>query len=172
MSGALVCRKSRMCALLLFLISNQRAFMAEKYPQTLENHFRSVPLYHFVVFGVFFVNLIWSIVRVVQNFSYHSAFLVLVAVALILLFYFTRAFALKVQDRVIRLEMNVRLERILPDDLKARADELTPDQLISLRFASNSELPELCRKVLEEKINDRKEIKKLIKDWQGDYLRV
>ncbi|MCH9031683.1 MAG: hypothetical protein IIB00_05430 [candidate division Zixibacteria bacterium] len=146
--------------------------MAEKYPQTFENHFRFVPLYHFVVFGVFFVNLIWSIVRVVQNFSYHSAFLVLVAIALILLFYFTRAFALKVQDRVIRLEMSVRLERILPDDLKSRIDELTPDQLISLRFASNSELPGLCRKILEEKITDRKEIKKLIKDWQGDYLRV
>lgn len=146
--------------------------MAEKYPQTLENHFRFVPLYHFVVFSVFFVNLIWSIVRVIQDFSYHVAFQVLVAVALILLFYFTRAFALKVQDRVIRLEMNVRLERILPDDLKARAGELTPDQFISLRFASDPELPDLCRKVLDEKIADRKEIKKMIKDWQGDYLRV
>ena len=146
--------------------------MAEKYPQTFENHFRFVPLYHFVVFGVFFVNLIWSVVRVFQEFTFSTALGVFLAIALIMLFYFTRVFALKVQDRVIRLEMRLRLERILPEDLKLRVDELTPGQLISLRFASDSEISDLCRKVLDEKITDRKEIKNLIKDWQGDYLRV
>lgn len=146
--------------------------MAEKYPQTFENHFRFVPLYHFVVFGVFLLNLIWSVARVIQQFSFSTMLGVFLAIALIMLFYFTRAFALKVQNRVIRLEMRLRLERVLPDDLKSRIDELTPGQLISLRFASDSELPELCRKVLDEKITVRKEIKKMIKDWQGDYLRV
>jgi hypothetical protein len=77
-----------------------------------------------------------------------------------------------VQDRVIRLEMTNRLERILPADLRARIGELSPGQLIALRFASDAELPELTRVVLTEGLRGRNDIKKKIRDWQPDHMRV
>jgi hypothetical protein len=97
---------------------------------------------------------------------------VLVAAALLVLYFYTRRFAWTVQDRVIRLEMRLRLTELLPGELRQRIPEFTVGQLVALRFASDAELPELARKVLEEKINDRKVIKQLVKDWQADNLRA
>jgi hypothetical protein len=77
-----------------------------------------------------------------------------------------------VQDRVIRIEERLRLERVLPTDLQQRISEFTIEQLVGLRFASNAELPELARKVLDEKLNDRKAIKQLIKTWRPDFARA
>ena len=79
---------------------------------------------------------------------------------------------LKVQDRVIRLEERLRYERVLPADLKPRIGEFTVSQLVSLRFASDAELPALARKVLEEKMNERKAIKRMVKTWRPDYSRA
>ena len=76
------------------------------------------------------------------------------------------------QDRVIRLEMRLRLEQVLPADLKPRIPQFTVNQLVSLRFASDAELPDLVRRVLDEKMNNRKSIKQLIKTWKADYLRA
>jgi hypothetical protein len=73
---------------------------------------------------------------------------------------------------VIRLEMRLRLEKLLPADLKGRIQNLTPDQFISLRFAGDEELPALVREVLEKNITDRKEIKRRVKNWQADHLRA
>jgi hypothetical protein len=97
---------------------------------------------------------------------------VLVGALLIALFGFVRRSAVTVQDRLIRLEMRLRLAGLLPSELQPRIPEFTLDQLISLRFASDAELPALARKVLDEKLVDRKAIKRLIKDWQADYLRA
>jgi hypothetical protein len=68
--------------------------------------------------------------------------------------------------------MQLRLVKVLPADLAQRIGELTVSQLIGLRFASNEELPELVRKVLAEGISDRTAIKRMVRTWQGDYLRV
>ena len=76
------------------------------------------------------------------------------------------------QDRVIRLEMRLRMQQLLPADLRPRIPEFSVGQLVALRFASDQELPELARKVLDEKIEDRKAIKKLVKNWQPDFLRA
>jgi hypothetical protein len=70
------------------------------------------------------------------------------------------------------LEERLRYERVLPEELRWRADELTADQFISLRFASDEELPTLMRKVLDDKLTERKTIKQLIKNWRPDYLRA
>ena len=83
-----------------------------------------------------------------------------------------RVYAVTVQDRVVRLEMRLRLREVLPQDLAGRASEFTLGQLIGLRFASDAELPELARKVLQENITDGTTIKKLVKDWQPDFQRV
>jgi hypothetical protein len=77
-----------------------------------------------------------------------------------------------VQDRVIRLEMRLRLQRILPPELQTRIQDLTHRQLVALRFASDAELPVLVREILDGKLTTGKEIKLRVKNWQGDWLRA
>lgn len=84
----------------------------------------------------------------------------------------TRGYAVKLQDRIVRLEMRLRLERVLPEDLRGRIAEFSLRQLIALRFASDEELPDLARKVLDDKIESGDEIKKQVKNWQADWHRV
>jgi hypothetical protein len=147
--------------------------MANQKPQNLQNHVRLVPPFHMFVLPVFLVNLGWTIYHLIKTgISFEAVFGVLMAFALITLALFARLFALSVQDRVIRLEMRLRLADILPVDLRPRIPEFTVAQLVSLRFASDAELPALARKVLDEKLSDRKAIKQLVKNWQGDYLRA
>src|SRR5579863_6136069 len=147
--------------------------MANDKPQNLQNHARLVPPFHMFVLPVFLLNAGWSIYHVVKaGISFESVLMVLVAFALLTMALFARVFALTVQDRVIRLEMRLRLAEILPADLRSRIPEFTVAQLVSLRFASDAELPALARKVLDEKMNDRKAIKQLVKNWQGDYVRA
>jgi Family of unknown function (DUF6526) len=146
--------------------------MADTAPQSLENHTRVVPAYHMGIFAIFMLNLVWSLYRLVKYPSADTIVSLLLAVGLILLAFYARVFALTVQDRVIRLEMQLRLRQMLPADLQARIDELTPKQLVALRFASDEELPGLCRTVLNDKVGDQKSIKKMIKKWRPDHLRA
>jgi low affinity Fe/Cu permease len=145
--------------------------MAEKPAQNYANHRRFVPLYHFVLFGVLVVNLLWAVVRAVRGFSFETGWGVVMALALLAIFFFMRIFALTVQDRVIRLEMRLRLKEVLPSELRSRIGELTPSQLIGLRFASDAEMPDLVREVLTNNIQEREVIKRKIRDWQADNLR-
>jgi hypothetical protein len=145
--------------------------MADPVPQNYANHRRFVPLYHFVTFGILAVNQIWALVRLVRTPSWETGFGVLLAFALLAVFFYARTFALRVQDRLIRLEMRLRLSKILPADLKGRILDLSAEQLIGLRFASDAEMADLVRDVLTNDIKGREAIKRKIKDWQGDYLR-
>ncbi|HXZ20755.1 MAG TPA: DUF6526 family protein [Candidatus Acidoferrales bacterium] len=140
--------------------------------QNFENHAKFVPGFHIGVLGVFGANLVYRAARLVQDFREEQVFGLLVAIGLILCAYYSRIFALTVQDRVIRLEMRLRMERVLPMDLRERMGEFSVGQLVALRFASDAELPELARKVLEGKIEDRKAIKQMVRDWQADWLRA
>ena len=145
--------------------------MATEKPQNFENHTRKVWMFATGQI-VLMVNLVGRLVDLRHGISFGSVMNVLVGAALIVLFVGARNSTLAVQNRLIRLEMRLRLARLLPVDLQSRISEFTLDQLISLRFASDAELPALARKVLDEKLNDRKTIKKLVKDWQADYLRA
>lgn len=140
--------------------------------QNFKNHTKIVPLFHRVLLPLLGVNFIWSIVRLVRHPSADAGMGVLVAVCLVLIALFGRIFALGVQDRVIRLEMRLRMREVCAADLNARFDEFTPGQLVALRFASDAELPSLSRKVLDDSLQDRKAIKLLIKDWKADHVRV
>ena len=146
--------------------------MAKEKPQTFENHVRWVPAYHFVALPIFAINVFWSLVRVFASFSFESVLALLVAVALLVLCLGARIFTVTVQDRVIRLEMRLRLTRLLPPDLQPRVNDFTVSQLVSLRFSSDEELPELARKVLADNLADRKAIKQMIRSWQPDILRA
>jgi hypothetical protein len=103
--------------------------------------------------------------------SMPAFFQVLLGVGLILLAWFTRAFALTAQDRLIRLETALRVQRLAPE-LSGRFTQVTRGQFTALRFASDAELPGLLREVLDGKLVRGIDIKKRITDWQGDYLRV
>ena len=140
--------------------------------QNFQNHAKLVPGFHVGVLGVFAANIIWSVVRLLQGFSAERVFGLLLAIAFLLCAFYARTFALTVQDRVIRLEMRLRLERVLPPDLRGRIAEFSAGQLVAMRFACDAELPELGRKVLEGKIQDRKAIKQMVRDWQADWLRA
>ena len=141
--------------------------------QNFKNHGKFVPVFHFFAVPVFVVNLVWSFFRLrTLGFSFAGIFGVLLAGALVVLVFEARLFALAVQDRVIRLEERFRYERVLPADLQARSGEFEIGQIVALRFAGDAELPALARKVLDEKLTERKAIKQLIKCWRPDYQRA
>jgi hypothetical protein len=125
-----------------------------------------------VAFPILAINLLWSLYRMIQDFSAETVIGLLLAFALVIILLFARMFTLTVQDRVIRLEMRLRLEKLLPADLQPRIPELTLPQLVALRFASDEELPALTRRVLTENITERKVIKQMIQKWNPDHLRA
>jgi hypothetical protein len=140
--------------------------------QSFKNHAKFVPLFHFVTVPILAVNFFWSAYRAATRPSWETALAVLVAVALLTTLLLARIFALRVQDRVIRLEMRLRLRELLPPDLAPRIGEFTPGQLVALRFAGDRELPVLARRVLDERLADKKAIKQMISDWQAGHLRA
>ena len=149
--------------------------------QNFSNHAKFVPMFHFFLLPALLLNLIWAVrwffprqVNTLFGFQVFMGHLVnlIVAIALIVMAFLARTFALGVQDRVIRLEERIRYERLLPEDLKPRIGEFTINQLVALRFACDAELPALARKVLDAKISERKAIKQMVQNWRPDYQRV
>jgi len=140
-------------------------------PQNLANHARYVPLFHFVLSAMLVLYLAWTVRHVIIAPRAQHWVDLMMALAFVIMFIYMRQFPITVQDRVIRLEETLRLQRLAPD-LAKRAGEFSPDQLVSLRFACDEEFPTLARKVLDEKLMDRAAIKKLVKTWRPDYLRA
>ena len=140
-------------------------------PQTFKNHAKVVPAYHYFTFALVAVYLFYRLYLLVTGPSLATAMGFVLAVALLMIMFWARIFALRVQDRVIRLEMQLRLLSVVPD-LSSRFSEFTVDQLCGMRFASDTELPELARRVLADNVGDRAAIKKMVRDWQADNLRA
>lgn len=140
--------------------------------QTYKNHAKMVPLYHYGVYTLLAANLSWAASAAMKTPDAGTIIALGTACALILVAVYARAFALRVQDRVIRLEMRLRLRELLPPALHPRIAEFTAGQMVALRFASDSELPELVQTVLRDRITDKKAIKLLIKNWTPDDARA
>lgn len=148
--------------------------------QDFANHGKIVPAFHFFLMPVLFLNFGSSVYLVHATARHagaafpllHAILNLLLAVALIVLAFLARIFALGVQDRVIRLEERLRYQQLLPDDLKPRINEFTISQVVALRFASDAELSGLARKVLDSNLNNRKAIKQMIQNWRADYQRI
>ncbi len=145
--------------------------MADQAPQSFSHHTRLDPPFHFFILPVFAISLIATIVHLVRRPGLHSAWLVVFIVAASAAIFKIRLYAIKVQDRVIRLEERLRLATLLDPALRPRIAELTESQLIALRFASDAELPTLAARALNEKLAAQ-EIKKSIQHWRPDYWRV
>lgn len=140
--------------------------------QNYQNHTRWFPLFHFVVVPLLLFHLIWQAVRLYQEPSWDRAESILMAIVFILITLAARLQALKAQDRVIRLEENLRYQKLLSADLLEKSAKLRTSQMIALRFASDDELPDLLERTVNGEFKDQKEIKLAVKNWRGDYLRV
>ena len=152
--------------------------MAEAKPQTLANHTRWDPPFHFFILPIFTLGLLLSLVHFFAHITHgdmrdhiHAFLLILLALALLTLMFKVRLYSLKVQDRVIRLEERLRLAQLLPDTTRSRIGELNEGQLIALRFASDGEVAGLVQQTLDGKW-DSKQIKGAVKVWRPDFFRV
>ncbi len=139
--------------------------------QNYSNHTRFDPLFHFFILPVFAISLILTIVHVVRRPGLHSVWMVVVMLGAIAAIFKIRLYALKVQDRVIRLEERLRLGTLLDPAFRPRISEFTESQLVALRFASDAELPALAVRALNEKLS-RDDIKKSVQHWRLDNWRV
>ncbi len=97
--------------------------------------------------------------------------LVLLALSALVLAWISRVYTTALQNRIIRLEMRVRLMDLLPQGEHGKIDQLTTPQLVGLRFASSPELPALVDRAIAERLS-RDDIKKAIKNWVPDWERT
>jgi hypothetical protein len=140
--------------------------------QTYKNHTRLFPLFHFIVFPILLLNFVNTIRHVWLQPNRSTGWAMIVAFGLVALALAARVMAVTVQDRVIRLEMQLRLMRVLPQDLQTRIGQLQRGHFVALRFASDDELPALVREVVDGRLQTPKEIKLRVKNWQADWLRA
>ena len=142
--------------------------------QSYKNHTRQDPPFHFVLIPILLLNLILSVAVTVHHWPEHRGLFgwwIVMSLSLPLLAVRTRVNALKVQDRLIRLEERLRLAELLsPEDL-AQSYSLTESLLIGLRFASDAELPALVARTLKEGLS-QDQIKKAIVNWRPANFRV
>jgi hypothetical protein len=140
--------------------------------QTYKNHARFFPLFHFVAFPILFLNFLNTVRHVWLAPNRSTTWTMVVAFGLVVLALAARVMALTVQDRVIRLEMKLRLLRVLPPELQGRIGQLQRAHFVALRFAADDELPGLVREVLDGRLQSTKDIKQRVKNWQADWLRA
>lgn len=140
--------------------------------QTYASHRRYIPEFHFFVLPVLIANIIITIVEFVRHPRFVTGWIVVMAFALAIGIWTARRMALRAQDRIIRLEERWRLERLLPPELRGRLGELRTSQLIAIRFAPDDEVPELVRRALDGELARQGDIKRAIRNWRADHLRV
>lgn len=143
-------------------------------PQSFKNHTRWDPVFHFFIAPILLLNIIAT------GFWYHNhradhvhsgMWLILISVVLFLLALKARTYALKVQDRAIRIEERMRLASMVSPSELIEIESLTMRQYVALRFASNAELPDLARRAVREKLSE-KQIKESIVSWRPDNDRL
>ena len=140
--------------------------------QTFSTHRRFIPAFHFFALPVLLANMFVVASQFWRDPRAGTAWATLVAIALAIGIASSRFMPLRAQDRIIRLEERTRLERLLPADLRGRIGDLTERQLIAIRFAPDSEVPDITRRALSGELKSPGDIKRAIKDWRGDYFRV
>ena len=146
--------------------------MTNTNPQTYATHTRWQPTFHFFVVPVMVINFIWSVVQFVMTPGWNSGRWVVVSLALVMLTFLVRLNPLKTQDRIIRLEENLRYQQVLSPALLQQTSTLRPGQIVALRFAPDDELEELLSAALAGRLTSPAQIKQAIKNWRSDTFRV
>ena len=140
--------------------------------QSFASHRRWIPMWHFFALPVLIINVFVVAIAYARDPRLINGWAVIVAIALAVGIFVSRYMPLRAQDRIIRLEERARLERVLPGDLRGRVGELTPSQLIAIRFAADDEVPDLTRRTLNGELKSQGDIKRAIRTWRADTLRV
>ena len=140
--------------------------------QNYKNHRRYLPIVHFVIQPILVANVVVEIVKLVKDPSGRQAWQVVVWAAILAFTFMARSMALSAQNRVIRLEERLRLATVLPPDQRGRINDLTTRQLIGLRYASDEEVAELTQRCLAGELRGSEDVKKAVKNWRADHLRV
>jgi hypothetical protein len=140
--------------------------------QNYANHRRWFPLYHYVALPILAVNVAVAVAHLVRRPTLWNGWLVVVSIGLVAGLVATRASALMVQNRLIGLEMRLRLAAVLSSEMRARIPELRPRQLIALRFAGDQELPGLVERCLHGELATADAVKRAIRDWRPDFIRA
>jgi hypothetical protein len=141
--------------------------------QNYKNHLRLNPAHHFVLTPLASIFFVWSIIFAFDcsaDLSYRIITLI-AATILLLTVFIARVYAIKNQDRIIRLEMRQRYFEMTGTSFSAKEKQLKMSQIIALRFAGDAELLPLMERAIAEKLSS-KEIKLAVTDWQADYQRV
>jgi hypothetical protein len=140
--------------------------------QSYRAHRRFLPPYHFFVLPVLIINVLVQLGRLLQLRTWFQAWMIVVAIALVILALMARVMALTVQTRVIRLEERLRLQRLMPAEEHSTIGILTLSHLVGLRFASDEEAADLAHRCASGDLKSSGEIKRAIKNWRADHLRV
>lgn len=146
--------------------------MASTEPQSYATHRRYDPSWHFVGFIILVLGVIAASVHAFRQRTLYNHWMIVYTFGVLLVAFRARSQTLTVQNRLIRLEMRLRLKDVLPGALASRINDLSLAQLIGLRFASDAELPGLVERCLSGELTDRDAIKKQIKNWVPDHLRA
>jgi Family of unknown function (DUF6526) len=136
------------------------------------NHRRIFPLFHYVALPILVANLGVAVAHLVKRPSLWNGWLVVLSVGLVCGLVASRSSALMVQNRLIALEMRLRLAAALPAELRARIPELRMRQLIGLRFAGDDELIELVERCLQGELETADAVKRAIREWRPDFIRA
>ncbi len=141
-------------------------------PQNFSNHVRWHPIYHFILIPILVLYSIWTIWRLIKEPNFDHVAQLLLSIGLLIMMLLVRVNPLKAQDRLIRLEEQLRYQRVLPVDLAAKASALPARFIVALRFAPDDELAELVKQITDGNISKPADVKKSIRNWRGDYFRV
>lgn len=125
-----------------------------------------------MVLPILSINLVVEVQRAIEQPDAYRLWVAVLALGLFLFSFTARGMALRAQDRVIRLEEQLRLSRIMPAEGQTLIDTLRPGQLIALRFAPDAEVPDLVRRIVSGELRSGDEIKRAIREWRPDHLRV
>jgi hypothetical protein len=140
--------------------------------QSFKSHRRYIPIYHFVALPILILNVVAQVLYFLKYHTPYKLFMIVVAIALVIVPFSLRTMIARVQDRVIRLEERTRLSNLLPAEMHARINDLTPGQLVGLRFAPDDEVVALSQRCMTGELTKGEQIKKEIKNWRPDNLRA
>lgn len=145
--------------------------MNKNAPQSFKNHARYDPLYHFFLYAIYVLNLVYAGFHLYRQPSLSSGWYLVLSVAVIVPILRLRQYPLKVQDRIIRLEERLRLEALASPEWHPQINRLSEDQLIGLRFAPDDEVVALAKQALDHHLT-RRQIEERINNWRPDEWRV
>ena len=141
-------------------------------PLSYKTHRAYDPLYHFFVIPVLGLNVLLAAYFLYRRPVVLNVWALIFAIALVALCWRVRYFPLRVQDRLIRLEETLRLQRVLPEELRSKIDEISTRELIALRFCADEELPEHVRAIYAGEYRGGENVKSRIKNWRPDPHRI